>query len=664
MNMSRPQSGNTQLIGLVAVVVVLLVALGVVFLGGNQEEPVTPQDDTPEEVTQVDAGTLEGQPAQVERNPDVGGPNREEVSAPTMIDDFGDTIGGMVSGMVVDDQGNAIAGATVAVSQRFSAGVQIRGYNDDERFTANTDSSGRYRLRELAAGIDMNMWVYADGYAPTQAPPFQALESEGQELPPVVLKGGYSVTGTVKDEGGNPLQATVVMSMQPRDAFRGGAPDEQAADDRALGREVEVMCDDEGAFVFNNLADGIWILRADHEGFAREEVRPLMLMQGQAVEPQFLTLGDEHIISGVVLNDQRMPVADALVSVARTQPRPVMSDYTRTREDGTFDVTGLQDGIYGLSVQAEGYTNGRSGRLEANTQGLEIILQQKANVSGRVTGPQGAVADFSLEVFRTRRGNPTYGMTGTTFEFSGTDGTYVLENLDPGSYILLARSRGMAPTWSSSFMLQREDVSGIDVMMQAGARIEGRVIDADGKPLANTTLSLHGNDYDPDQIDSLFGAALNDPNNVPKLEVRSGPDGRFVMENAYLGSVQLFIQHQTHMPTLLPLDLQEGQVAQTGDIELYRGATIYGTVLGADGKALAGGTVNLGRKDGANFFNRTMTVDARGRYRFDGLRAGTYEIVAFPPANENVFLFPAEGDKQSVYVQEGEEKEVELKSTV
>lgn len=663
--MSRPQSGNTQLIGLVAVVAILIIALGVIFLGGNNGEvPVKPNVETPGEPETIGAGTLEGQPANVDRTPDVAGPNRVDTQTPKMIDPFGDEIGGMVGGLVIDDQGKPIAGATVAVSQRFSAGINMRGYEDDDRFTANTDSSGRYRLRELAAGIDMNMWVFADGYAPVQAPPFQALPSETQDLPPVVLKSGYSLTGTVKDAGGNPLQANVVMSMQPRDAFRAGAPDKQAEDDRALGREVAVLCDDNGNFAFSNLAEGIWILKADYEGFARAEVRPLMLMQGQAVEPQFLTLGDEHIISGVVLNDDRMPVADALISVARTQPRPVMSDFTRSREDGTFDVRGLQEGIYGLSVQAEGYTNGRSGRLEADTQGLEIILQQKANVSGRISGPGGALANFSLEVFRTRRGNPTYGMTGTNFEFSATDGTYVLENLDPGSYILLARSPGMAPTWSSSFMLQREDVSGIDVMMQSGASIEGRVVDADGKPLANTVVSLHGNDYDPEQVDSLFGAAINDPNNVPKLEVRTGADGRFVMENAYLGSVQLFVQHQTHMPTLLPLDLREGQVAQAGDIQLYRGATIFGTVFGPDGKFLAGGTVNLGRKDGASFFNRTVTVDARGRYRFDGLRAGTYEVVAFPSANENVFLFPAEGDKKNVYVQEGEEKEVELRSTV
>jgi len=663
--MSRPQSGNSHLLGLVAVVLILLGALSFVFLGGTKEEP-TPQDpNAGQQTEEPTAGTLEGPVAQVERGPVVdGGPSRAEMTTPESLDDFGDRLGGMVSGLVIDANGKPIVEATVAVSQRFAAGITMRGYQDDARFTAITDQSGRYRFRELAAGIDMNMWVYHEGFAPVQAPPFQALASEAQDLPPIVLKGGYQVTGSVKDTGGNPLEATVVMSMQQRDAFRQGSPEEVAADDRQLGREVEVTADPEGNFAFSNLAEGIWILRADYEGFAMAEVRPVMLMQSKEVEPQFLVLEDEHIISGVVLDDQRRPVPDALVSVARTQPRPVLSSFTRTRENGTFDVRSLQAGTYGLAVQAEGYTNGRAGRVEADTSGLEIVLQPKASVSGRVTGAGGPLADFSLEVYRTRRGNATYGMTGSTYEFTATDGSYVLENLEPGSYILLARAKGMAPTWSAAFMLQREDVPGIDIPMQRGGSISGRVVDASGQPLANASVSLHGNDYDPEQIDSLFGSALNDPNNVPKLETRTGADGRFTLENAYLGSVQLFVQQQTHMPTLIPLDIREGQVTETGDIELYRGGTLFGLVNDPNGKPLAGGTVNLSRQDGSSFFNRTMTVDAKGRYRFDGLRAGSYEIVAFPPANESVFLFPPEGDKESVYLSEGEEKEVDLQSSL
>ena len=665
--MPRPQSGNFNLIGLLTVALILLGALSFVFLSGSGDDfPVDSGDEPAVEQPEVEAGTFDGQtPTTVDRGPAEAGPSRVAQDTPTSLDDYGDEVGGLVSGMVVNDQGRPIANATIAVSQRFSAGTLMRGYGDgdDERLTAVTDAGGRYRFRELAAEIDMNMWVYHEDYAPVQAPPFQALKREAQELPPVVLKSGYVVTGSVKDTAGNPLQAQVVLRMQARDAFRSGSPEEQAADDRRLGREILVTADDEGEFRMENLGEGIWILRATYEGFAMEEVRPLMLMQGREAEPQDLVLGDEYVIEGVVIDDQRRPVAGALVSVARTQPRPVLSSHATTREDGTFTVNHLQDGTYGLAVQVDGYANGRAGRVEANTRDLEIILQEKATVSGRISGPGGAVPDFTLEVFRTRRGNPTYGMTGVTYEFQGTDGSYTLENLDSGSYILLARAPGMAPTWSGAFMLQREDLLGIDIPMQLGGGIRGRVVDADGAPLGNAVISLHGNDYDPEQVDSLFGAALNDPNNVPKLEVRTGADGSFLMENAYLGGVQLFVQHQTHMPTLIPLEIREGQVNDTGDIQLYRGGTLFGVANGPNGAPLAGGTVNLNRQDGANFFNRTVTIDARGRYRFDALRAGTYELVAFPPTNESVFLFPPEGDKVSVYLREGEEKEVELNSS-
>ena len=185
-----------------------------------------------------------------------------------------------------------------------------------------------------------------------------------------------------------------------------------------------------------------------------------------------------------------------------------------------------------------------------------------------------------------------------------------------------------------------------------------------GNPLAGAEISLHGQEYDPNELNSLFGAALGDPNNVPTMKVRTGRDGSFVMKNAYLGSVQVMAKHQLHLPQMVPTTLSEGAETDLGDIRLYRGASIFGVAKDHEGNFLVGGTINLTRKDGTAFFHRSATVDTRGRYRFDGLNAGSYDLAPFPNSNQTTFMFPPDGDVRSIFLNEGQDAEVDLTSTL
>jgi hypothetical protein len=222
----------------------------------------------------------------------------------------------------------------------------------------------------------------------------------------------------------------------------------------------------------------------------------------------------------------------------------------------------------------------------------------------------------------------------------------------------------MAATYSSGFTIQRDMVDGIDIPMQLGGIVSGRVVDAEGNPLAGAEISLHGQEYNPEELTSLFGAALGDPNNVPSRKVRSDRKGEFRLDNAYLGSVQIMVKHQLHLGQLVPTTVIEGSETDLGDIRLFRGSTIFGVATDYDGKVLAGGTINLTRKDGSAFFHRSTTVDARGRYRFDGLDSGSYQLAPFPDSNNNAFMFPPDTDHRSVFLQEGEDAEVDLVSTM
>jgi len=664
--MSRSQSGNSQLIGLLVVGVFVLGAIAFLFMSDaenptdpNQADPVAEVvDDVP-----VEAGTLEPGPDREPASVDSG--FRTDLETAPVLNSNDEEIGAAVTGVVINNEGQPVAEAIVSLAQRYSAGTLLADFQKTEKFTTETDARGRFRFRRLPANKDMNIWVYHGDFAPTQGPNFASLSEEEQELPPIVLKDGYSLAGQVTDTNGNPLSAKVQIRRQ-KSGFTQGSPEDQRGEDLALGRLIETQSDESGNFSFRNIAEGIWILRADLEGFASSEVRPIACYENKSLEDQVVIMDEEHHIAGRAVNENDEPIADALVNVSRVQPRPILTANTRTLEDGSFDVRGLAAGVYGLSVQAEGYTNGHAGRVQANTETLVVVMQQKAGVAGRVTRPSGKpVTKFSLEVMRTRSGTKQYGMTGAHYEFDSPDGTYTIPSLDPGTFILLARAPGLAATYSPSFRIDREEVAGIDIPMQAGGILIGRVLDGSTqKPVQGVLISLHGDEYDPDEIDSLFGASLGDPNNIPQLTATTDKDGVFRLENSFPGTVQILISHKKYLSGLVATTVIENTENDLGPIQIYHGGSIFGIAKDSSGAMLTGGSINLSRKDGGTFFHKRATVDARGRFRFDGLKAGSYELVAYPPASESMFLFPPEGDKKSVYVADGTDVEVALTSTL
>ena len=580
------------------------------------------------------------------------------------IDDiFADKIGGTISGKVVDENGKSIVGATVSLNQRYNAGELMRGYQAGARFQATSDRNGEFIFAGLAVGINMNMWVHHDDFAPKQGAPFAALEDESQTLPPTILSAGYSVSGKATDRGGNPLQATVELMMQPSDAFRQGSTEEILAQDIASGRHVTVMADGNGEFYIDKLAEGFWILRASYDGFATAEIRPIMLLNGKNADRQKVILPEEFTISGIVLDEQQMPIADAKIGVARTSPRPTLTGSATTNQQGEFTVRGLQEGSYGLSAQAPGYTNGRAGRVNAGAANVEVVMQVMGSVSGRVSASTGqSISTFQLEILRTRRGNQQYGLTGQRYQFDQTDGTFELPDLAPGSYILLGRADGYAPTYSSSFSVGRTRVEGIDILLEAGGVITGIIVDGAGHPVSSAVISVHGEDFTLDSNDTLFGSAIGDPNNMPQVRTRSNSKGEFTLNNVVPGALTLQVKHSEHLDELITSMSSSGTTTNLGRIIIYQGGSVHGVASDKNGNRLSGGTVTVTTPNGS-FFHRTITLDAKGRYRISGLAAGTYSIIVAAAENENVFMFPSEADKKSIYVNVGQDLELNLQTS-
>lgn len=658
--MTRSRTGKVQGPAL-ALLAVALVAVAVFFLLSGPGAPPAPVlEPEPDAVADLPAAGQLGDLPEVERQAPPPQPTRSETLPPPLA---GATGAGVI-GRVVDERGAPIAGASVWISERwlFGAAPVMQPVTEDPRHLRVTGADGSFLFEGLQAGAEMNLWAFHADYAPRLGAPFSAREAV-QELPPLVLERGLAIEGVTQDTGGNPVSARVELILQDSGSLREGTLAEQREQDLRLGRLKAAQSDPTGRFSFGHVGSGtIWAVRASAEGYATAEMMPIGVQANRAPEPLVLVLGSEHVITGVVLNDERAPVGGAQVTVSRTQPRPVFTEQGVSEPDGSFTLRGLPEGVYGLAAVAEGYAYGSVKRVEVDGPAVEVMLSRKGGVAGRVTGPGGAgLTAFTLELMRTRRNTEQFGKTGLTWDVQSADGSYRIESLDAGSYVLLVRAPGACPTYSPGFQVGRDVVLGMDVQMRAGGRVLGRVVGGDGRPLAGARLSLHGREFRPASGNGLFVLAEDDPENVPESSAVSGADGRFVIDNAYTGELSLYVEHATHLPETVRVSIAEGASCEVGEVRMRVGGSITGSAVDQDGRPLAGGTVNVTREDGGELFHASQLLDSRGAFRFDGLQAGTYEIFAFPNVGDTLW-FPSEDAVQRVYVSEGKTVEVQLRA--
>jgi len=619
---------------------------------GGTEHSAGPEDPERPEAAAA-AAQLEVRPGDRET---LRNPGRTEVRAP------GETRSGTIFGLVMDDQNLPVRDATVTFKEllkpeeRFFGG---RSGDDILVYTKRTNKEGRYWFDNLPVDTQFETWVHHREYAGAHGQVVTAMPEE-QTIDVVVLRAGFILAGRVQDSGGNPLAATIQLQMRGNDAFGSGDPER----DLATGRRIEVVAAPDGSYEVKRLTAGVWKLVATHEGYADYIESAVVFAGEQSRVDKNIELGSEQTLGGVVRDEAGMPVADALVSVSRSRPRPLITSNGSSGPDGRFEIRGLPDGVHTVSAEADGYSRTSQPRVEAGRADLDLILHQKGSVSGRVTGGTGqAVGRFSLELMQISRSAPTYHQVGDRRPFSSPSGEFLFDNVEPGTYKLLASGPGFSPTYSTGFTVEREEVQGIDIQLSEGGKLVGLVVGPDGLPVVGAEVKVHGRDWTEQSSYGLFGGRSPDPNNVPPQSASTDRDGRFELHNAFPGSLKLEFSHGAFLSEFLTVDVVEGGQQDVGVIKLRRGGTISGTGTKGDGSPLSGGNAFLTRQEESGFawFSRNGRLDTQGRFRFEGLRTGTYRVVVSPPETGGFSLFPeTESNSRTVYVVEGQEVELKL----
>ncbi|AKQ69953.1 hypothetical protein A176_006865 [Myxococcus hansupus] len=178
---------------------------------------------------------------------------------------------------------------------------------------------------------------------------------------------------------------------------------------------------------------------------------------------------------------------------------------------------------------------------------------------------------------------------------TSADGTFLLEDLPEGQVALWA----IGDRHATLTREVRTDARDVQLVLEAGRAIHGRVISEDATPLPGARLTLFHQDH------TRF------------FDARAGDDGRFAFGPLPQGDYTVVASHEG----LLTDSLQEVVSQNLDPIVLHPPRRLSGRVL-AQNTPVAGAEVHV------TYTSHVTVTDAEGRFSFEPLSPGDYEVRA------------------------------------
>lgn len=343
--------------------------------------------------------------------------------------DFDLTLARRITGSVIDESKNPIAGAKIAAT--------IANQNFRCEVESISDGAGRFALEALADG-QYFLQATCDGYSESH----QQQVAAGTEELVLELRVQGSAVGVIVDESTGAPITEFALSVQQQ--YKGRGPIELAQNVR--------FHDSGGRFEVKNLDPGRYTLEGVAAGYAPSLSGEFEVTRGQVTSGVRIEMNKGGQITGIVVDRAGKPIRNALVSLREngTKDNQVLEIFSqmgargaglpkfRTKEDGRFTLDLVVPETYQVAVRHNQFAgllkDDVTVRKDETVDVGELVLLRGARVSGRA---------FDLD------GNPLVGatITGIAGKSSGykstrtnNDGFYELLSLNAGEYTITINS--------------------------------------------------------------------------------------------------------------------------------------------------------------------------------------------------------------------------------
>ncbi len=504
---------------------------------------------------------------------------RAERFACTAIDDVraGDDV------RIVLHLGATVEGVVTLASNRApSSGtkVVVWGSGSDPVFDSTTDAAGRYQSGALVPEAIMLQVLPTDEIAVTKN---LKLEPSERKIVDVQLEPGAVLSGEVVDaRTRRPIEGAELSIRN----FRGKTVRSDALGHYELrGAPTPTM--------YGLTLPSITIeINVRAQGFGGDQRRVLSV--GESPLHADFALQPAITVRGRVVDSARRPVAGADVTAIpeRAQGNQLLWRSARSGDDGTFVVHDIGGAIgaeepehVSVFVLAEGFAAVlRAAPPIAKDEGViemgDIVLPPPALLAGVVVDESGSpVTNAGVSVWRSSTGTTMARANSADHRSTGVDsaGRFFVANLEAGKYVLRVWAEGrVALEGVNVSLMEGEEKTEMKLVLASPFQIAGTVLDPEGSPIGGAYVSV-----------SHPGAPLS-----KRVYCWTDASGRFTLAVAELGDYELRASNpnQWSSGSAVTDKTDEAIVphvqAGTRDIvvQLPRGATIEGVVLGPDEK--------------------------------------------------------------------------------
>ena len=558
--------------------------------------------------------------------------------------------GGRISGTVTDSSGNPI----------FNAAVDIYDMNNNSIVGVGTNSSGYYLTTTLPAGnykirftppygsVYISEW-YNDktSFADADAIPVTA----GQTTPGVdaqLLTGG-SVTGTVTDISGNPIQNVNVCVYITSGSYKSALTNPEGK------YEVVGMATGNYKVYFNAASTGYcseWYI--DKSTYAVADPVAVTVEETTAEIDAQLILGGT--LTGRVADESGNGIQGVRARLYDSANK-VVSTVT-TNASGNYTISGILPGSYRVYFDTTNVTGNYVSEyyndkfilsradtintISGQTTTIDAVLSPGGIISGRVTDTGGnGIANVYVSV------RNAYTTGQYKYKYTDSSGNYTIQgipaNLCRVYFNTDSTEASYVPEWYNDktdasaaeifTVTPGQTFSGINAVLASGGIISGRITDAaTGAGIAEMEVyvyDLNGNNVD------TYGYSDESGN----YTIKGLASGNYKINfdtyyyNLSLGAnyIDQWYNDKYSLPTADSVAATAGQTTSGINAALTAGGgTISGRVTDENGVGIANTTVYV-EKDWTDVDYWDGKTDADGNYHVSGITAGTYHVCFLAP---------------------------------